>query len=341
MDAWLAIGSNLGDREEWLRAAVDRLDETPGLRVVAASQIFETPPFGNLNQGAFLNAALRIATTLAPETLLRAVKTIEARLGRRARERWGPREIDIDILYLGHERYCSPSLTIPHPGIAARAFVLFPLADLEPTRQLGPDPRRAGDLLAALPATERSGIAPAASAAPLRPRTGTWQEIELHGPEATHRLGELVGAALPPGATLALTGPLGAGKTSFVRGLARGLRLHAAVSSPTYTLSNLYQEAGHAPLEHWDFYRLGSAAEAEDAGFGDEEAAGGGPDTAGDSSERVRTVVEWADKFPELFPAAPVRVDLQHTDDGAARSAALRWPVNSGEPPVIPGELWS
>jgi len=128
--AFLGLGSNVGDRERWLAEAVRRLDERPDVRVAARSPIYETDPVGLTDQPAFLNMAVRIETSLPPESLLQATMGIERELGRVRTVRWGPRTIDIDILLYDDDSVQTPSLTIPHPRLAERAFVLVPLFDV-------------------------------------------------------------------------------------------------------------------------------------------------------------------------------------------------------------------
>lgn len=125
---YIALGSNLGDRLANLRAAVAALDER-GIAVTARSSVWETPPVP-VDQPPFLNAAVAVETSLEPAALLRELKAIEHALGRRTGPRWGPRPIDLDILFYGDERFETPELTVPHPRIAERAFVLAPLSDI-------------------------------------------------------------------------------------------------------------------------------------------------------------------------------------------------------------------
>ena len=127
---YLALGTNLGDRLENLRSAVRALP--PGIVVLAESKIYETPPWGYEHQPAFLNMAIRAETTLAPQALLEYLKALEVRLGRKPAFRYGPRRIDIDILFYDDLILNSPHLVIPHPRLHQRAFVLVPLADLAP-----------------------------------------------------------------------------------------------------------------------------------------------------------------------------------------------------------------
>ena len=124
----LALGSNLGDRAANLRSAVERL-EAIGIAVTKRSSIWETPPVP-ADQPEFLNAAIVAETELAPLDLLRALKAIEYDLGRRHGRHWGPRPIDLDILFYGDQAIDLPDLTVPHPRIAERAFVLAPLAEV-------------------------------------------------------------------------------------------------------------------------------------------------------------------------------------------------------------------
>lgn len=136
----LGLGASLGDRLENLRAALKRLEER-GLRVQAVSPVYESPHLG-LNRGdedrypAHLNIAAEVETYLSPEALLDLVQSVEAEGGRQRLERWGPRTIDIDILDYGGQQIQSDRLTLPHPGIAKRAFVAVPLLDIRPDFQL-------------------------------------------------------------------------------------------------------------------------------------------------------------------------------------------------------------
>lgn len=130
---YLGLGSNEGDRRAALQAAVDALP-SHGVGVLASSSVYETEPVGEiLDQRAFFNACLRIATAHAPEALLDAAKAVEAQLGRRpGGPRHGPRPIDVDVLLLGTEPYRSERLTLPHPETASRRFVLVGLHELDP-----------------------------------------------------------------------------------------------------------------------------------------------------------------------------------------------------------------
>ncbi|MBG0808830.1 2-amino-4-hydroxy-6-hydroxymethyldihydropteridine diphosphokinase [Methylosinus sp. H3A] len=124
------FGSNLGDKPANIRRAVALVGERGVARLDAVSRIYRTPPWGDLDQGDFANACALGWTALSPYELLAAVKTIEADMGRTATRRWGPRLIDVDILFLGDHTLDDPELTLPHKELFARAFVLKPLAEI-------------------------------------------------------------------------------------------------------------------------------------------------------------------------------------------------------------------
>jgi len=127
---YLALGTNLGDRLANLHAAIDLL--SPPIVLGPRSKIYETAPWGYTDQPAFLNMAVKCETDLEPESLLKRLKQIEVQAGRVKTFRWGPRLIDIDILFYDDLVLESESLTIPHPHLHKRAFVLVPLADIAP-----------------------------------------------------------------------------------------------------------------------------------------------------------------------------------------------------------------
>lgn len=127
---FIALGTNLGDRFANLRSALAAL--SPHLKRVQPSRIFETPPWGYTDQPAFLNMAAQAQTTLGPQELLSTLKQAEARIGREPSFRYGPRLIDVDILFYDDLVLDSPPLTIPHPRLHERGFVLVPLMDLAP-----------------------------------------------------------------------------------------------------------------------------------------------------------------------------------------------------------------
>ena len=130
--AYLGLGSNLGDRLATLQQAVGLLATEPGLRVDACSRVWETDPVGGPDQPDFLNVVIRVDTDLAPLDLLAACNRVESALGRVRDVRWGPRTVDIDVLLFDDRRIDEPTLTVPHPRMTQRAFVLLPLLDLVP-----------------------------------------------------------------------------------------------------------------------------------------------------------------------------------------------------------------
>jgi 2-amino-4-hydroxy-6-hydroxymethyldihydropteridine diphosphokinase len=131
--AYIGVGANLGDREVTMRAALAALDATPGIRVVAVSSFRETDPVGYVDQPRFLNAAAALDTELDARGLLDALLSVERGLGRtREGPRYGPRTIDLDLLLFGDAELDEPGLTVPHPRLHERAFVLEPLAELDP-----------------------------------------------------------------------------------------------------------------------------------------------------------------------------------------------------------------
>jgi 2-amino-4-hydroxy-6-hydroxymethyldihydropteridine diphosphokinase len=127
---YLALGANLGDRLQNLRLAVQALP--PAVQPLSTSPVYQTPPWGYLDQPAFLNQVIQAQTDLSPSNLLDLLKRLEAQLGRQPGVRYGPRLIDLDILLYDDLQLETPALTIPHPRLAERAFVLAPLADLAP-----------------------------------------------------------------------------------------------------------------------------------------------------------------------------------------------------------------
>jgi 2-amino-4-hydroxy-6-hydroxymethyldihydropteridine diphosphokinase len=147
---YLSFGSNVGDREAQLRRAIERL-RAHGVTIEAASSLYETEPVGEiLDQPDFLNGAVRIRTDLEPEELLDLCKEIEAEAGRDfGGPRHGPRPIDVDLLLLGEIELATDRLTLPHPEVTSRRFVLAPLLELDPELEL-PDGTRLAAALAAI-----------------------------------------------------------------------------------------------------------------------------------------------------------------------------------------------
>lgn len=146
--AYVGLGANVGNRRENLDHAVELLAAEPGVRVLAVSSVRETDPVGYEDQPHFLNAACAVETELGPRELLERLLAIERALGReRTGPRFGPRTIDLDLLLYGNETLDEPGLTVPHPRLAERLFVLEPLHELAPDLVL-PDGRAIRDLVA-------------------------------------------------------------------------------------------------------------------------------------------------------------------------------------------------
>ena len=134
--AVLALGSNLGARQQELQQATDQLAATPGLRVTAVSPVYETDPVGGPEQPDFLNAVVLAVTDLPPADLLRRAQAIEVAARRTREVRWGPRTLDVDIIAYGDRISADPTLTLPHPRARERAFVLAPWRDADPDAEL-------------------------------------------------------------------------------------------------------------------------------------------------------------------------------------------------------------
>lgn len=155
--AFVALGGNLGDTHAYLRQALAALASLPQTRLLASSRFYRTPPWGVREQPPFLNAAAALDTSLAPHALLDALLDIERAAGRvREGERWGPRTLDLDLLHMDGVRLHDDRLTLPHPRIAERAFVLLPLAELAPDLDLPGQ----GEVDRLLDALDTSGCVP-------------------------------------------------------------------------------------------------------------------------------------------------------------------------------------
>lgn len=151
VEAVLSLGSNVGDPLETLTAAVFALHDSDGIAVVEVSGVYETAPWGGVEQEPFLNLCARVRTTLGPHELLAELQRTEAAFGRdrRREERWGPRTLDVDVVLYGDEVLDTPDLVVPHPRAHERAFVLVPLLEVLPGGAF-PDGRRVARMLADL-----------------------------------------------------------------------------------------------------------------------------------------------------------------------------------------------
>ena len=132
MKAFIGLGSNLGEREAMIRQALDEIAKLPGTRLARASSLYDTEPAGEVDQPNFLNAVAQIETELTARQLLWNLLLVEKRLGRMRTQRWGPRTIDLDLLLYGNLIVEEPDLTVPHPELTRRSFVLVPLVELDP-----------------------------------------------------------------------------------------------------------------------------------------------------------------------------------------------------------------
>jgi 2-amino-4-hydroxy-6-hydroxymethyldihydropteridine diphosphokinase len=129
-EAYIAIGSNIGDREQYMREAINALQVHEDIQVIRCSHLYETEPVGFTEQAAFLNMVIAVHTTLEPLALLEAMMEIEGQLGRVRELRWGPRKIDLDMLLYEGVMSDAPELLLPHPRMHERMFVLIPLKDV-------------------------------------------------------------------------------------------------------------------------------------------------------------------------------------------------------------------
>jgi 2-amino-4-hydroxy-6-hydroxymethyldihydropteridine diphosphokinase len=156
--AYIALGSNQGDKGFYLTQAAGLLARTPGLTLQRASSRYETEPWGVAGQDDYWNQVLSFKCSLAPKALLNSCQAAEERLGRRREKRWGPRVIDIDILLLGAWVCREERLTIPHPYMKKRLFVLIPLMEIAPGLVFPDDGRPIGEVVALARTTQDSRI---------------------------------------------------------------------------------------------------------------------------------------------------------------------------------------
>jgi 2-amino-4-hydroxy-6-hydroxymethyldihydropteridine diphosphokinase len=126
------LGSNKGDRLRFLMKAVESINEIHECKILSVSSVYEAKPLGNMKQNNFLNAVIKIETSLSPLNLFKELKTVEKKIGRVETEKWGPREIDLDLILYNDLVYSDDVLTIPHKGLTERDFVLVPLCEVSP-----------------------------------------------------------------------------------------------------------------------------------------------------------------------------------------------------------------
>lgn len=131
--AYISIGSNIGDRFQYLKDAIQALHSHNGVSVLTVSSVYETAPVGYTDQADFLNVVIAVETQLGAQQLLETCQQIEQQLGRVRDIRWGPRTVDLDILLYNHDNIETESLVVPHPRMYERAFVLIPLLEISPT----------------------------------------------------------------------------------------------------------------------------------------------------------------------------------------------------------------
>ena len=134
--AFIGIGSNLDNPLLQVQTALRELAEIPNTELIRSSSLYRTPPMGPPDQPDYINAVAALTTTLSPTELLDALQALEARHGRVRTIHWGPRTLDLDVLLYGNETVHTARLTVPHPGIAQRAFVVLPLAEIAPALEI-------------------------------------------------------------------------------------------------------------------------------------------------------------------------------------------------------------
>ncbi|GGF35526.1 2-amino-4-hydroxy-6-hydroxymethyldihydropteridine diphosphokinase [Halobacillus andaensis] len=156
--AYIALGSNLDEREQYLTEAIEQIDHHDAIDVTRRSNIYETAPVGYTDQNDFLNMVIEVNTILEPLALLDFCQSIEKELGRKRVIKWGPRTIDLDILLYNQENMKDERLTIPHPHMHERAFVMVPLAELNPDVYIPAIGQRADDVVHQLPSSEVNGV---------------------------------------------------------------------------------------------------------------------------------------------------------------------------------------
>ncbi|MCL6622259.1 MAG: 2-amino-4-hydroxy-6-hydroxymethyldihydropteridine diphosphokinase [Syntrophobacterales bacterium] len=162
--AYIGLGANLGDPPRQVAEAVARLRELPEVEVLTCSRLYRTPPLGPPGQPWYVNAVVQVKTRLTPEELMRQLLWLERQMGRERGERWGPRLIDLDLLLYDGEVHRGPEVTVPHPEMHRRAFVLVPLAEIAPEAWHPVLHKTAREMLAELDAAEVAQVTPCEAA---------------------------------------------------------------------------------------------------------------------------------------------------------------------------------
>ncbi|MFD1021169.1 2-amino-4-hydroxy-6-hydroxymethyldihydropteridine diphosphokinase [Thalassobacillus hwangdonensis] len=158
--AYIALGSNINPRDEYLEAGIKELQHHPEVSITKRSRIYETAPVGYTEQNDFLNMVIQVKTSLPALNLLDLCQSIEHELGRKRMIKWGPRTIDLDILMYNQEHIDTERLKIPHPSMHERAFVMVPLAELDPEAYIPAVDTTAQAVLNTLPNQEIEGVIP-------------------------------------------------------------------------------------------------------------------------------------------------------------------------------------
>jgi 2-amino-4-hydroxy-6-hydroxymethyldihydropteridine diphosphokinase len=309
--AYCILGSNLGERATLIRRAAYALAASHQIELVSGSSLYESPAWGRTDQPAYLNAAVEIKTTLSPEALLARFKEIEAFLGRDLQaERWTARAIDLDLALYENQIIQTPDLTVPHLDLYQRAFALLPLLEIFPNAVDPQDGHAYAQNLEALGAWDAAhqifSLQEGGNIHLLEPLLHSHTDVfdtdfttvlfQSAQPEETEQIAANLGRHLAGGEVIALSGNLGAGKTCFARGLARGLQIPGPITSPSYVLVKSYE--GRLVLHHADFYRL--AGDDLDAGAEPPDLASLGLDDYLEDPGAV-VLIEWAERYPNFL----------------------------------------
>ncbi|MFW5864098.1 MAG: 2-amino-4-hydroxy-6-hydroxymethyldihydropteridine diphosphokinase, partial [bacterium] len=331
------LGSNQGHRAAQIRRAAFALADTDGIDLIRTSALYETEPWGRVDQAGYLNAAVELETTLNPIELLDRFQQIEKEIGRiYTSDRWAPRFIDIDIALYENEIIHHERLIVPHRHLPNRIFALTPLLEIAPDLvhpESGETLRSMLDhLLETEPAFCEKKQPIMRDIASMEEADFDWNRFReaescpcrlfrSNAPEETERLSASWAKVLEGSEVFALAGKLGAGKTCFARGLARGLGVTEPVTSPSYVLVKSYE--GRLMLHHADFYRLVGGMDGRAEVVGEtQETVSESPDLTSlgleDYLEDPEAVIliEWADRFPSWMEPPFYFVDLTGSGDG-------------------------